>query len=57
VPGVELSTATAEVYFRRAFTQMLDVADRLGEPKVNERPLGDDTNAVAALIVHCCAVS
>jgi uncharacterized damage-inducible protein DinB len=57
VPGVELSTATAEVYFRRAFTQMLDVADRLGDPKVNERPLGDDTNAVAALIVHCCAVS
>jgi hypothetical protein len=36
---------------------MLEVADRLGEPLINERPLGPRTNAVASLIIHCCAVS
>lgn len=36
---------------------MLEVADRLGEEKVNERPLGAGTNAVAGLIVHCCGVT
>jgi uncharacterized damage-inducible protein DinB len=54
---VDLTPATAEIYLRRAFDQMLRVADRLGEDKVNERPLGPHTNAVAALIVHCCAVA
>lgn len=42
---------------RHAFTQMLEVADRLGDGKVNDRPLGPQTSAVAALIVHCCGVS
>jgi uncharacterized damage-inducible protein DinB len=42
---------------RHAFRQMLDVAERLGDDRVNERPLGPDTNAVAALVVHCCAVT
>ncbi len=42
---------------RHAFRQMLDVADRLGDDRVNDRPLGPDTNAVAALIAHCCAVT
>lgn len=36
---------------------MLVVADRLGEPLVNQRPHGPDTNAVAALIIHCCGVA
>lgn len=54
---MDLTPATAEVYLRRAFDQMLRVADRLGDDKVNERPLGPHTNAVAALIVHCCAVA
>jgi Protein of unknown function (DUF664) len=54
---VELTPATVEVYVRHAFAQMLDVADRLGEPLINQRPLGPKTNAVAALIIHCCAVS
>ena len=53
---MNLEPATAELYTRHAFTQMLEVADRLGEPKVNERPLGPRTNAVAALIIHCCEV-
>lgn len=42
---------------RHAFGQMLDVADRLGDGRVNDRPLGADTNAVAALVIHCCAVT
>jgi uncharacterized damage-inducible protein DinB len=57
VLGVELTTATASGYVRRAFDLMLAVADRLGEERVNERPLGPDTNAVAALVIHCCGVS
>ena len=54
---MELERATAERYLRHAFTQMLEVADRLGDEKVNERPLGAQTNAVAALIIHCCGVT
>jgi len=54
---MELQRGTAELYMRHAFTQMLDVADRLGDDRVNDRPLGADTNAVAALVVHCCAVT
>jgi len=55
--AIELERATAELYVRHAFTQMLDVADRLGDEKVNERPVGPQTNAVAALIIHCCGVA
>ncbi len=55
--GVELSAATAGVYVRHAFAQMLQVADRLGDEKVNERPVSPKTNAVAALMFHCCGVS
>jgi uncharacterized damage-inducible protein DinB len=36
---------------------MLEVAERLGDDRVNERPLGATTNAVAALVIHCCEVS
>jgi uncharacterized damage-inducible protein DinB len=54
---MELERGTAELYMRHAFEQVLGVADRLGDDRVNERPLGPDTNAVAALIVHCCAVT
>lgn len=54
---VQLSSATAEAYLRHAFAQMLDVADRLGEPLINRRPVGPQTNAVAGLVIHCCAVA
>jgi hypothetical protein len=54
---MELERGTAELYMRHAFRQMLDVADRLGDDRVNDRPLGVETNAVAALVVHCCAVT
>jgi hypothetical protein len=54
---MELTPGTAITYLRHAFRQMLDVADRVGEPRINERPLGDDTNAIAALIIHCCEVA
>ena len=54
---MELERGTVELYMRHAFGQMLGVADRLGDDRVNDRPLGPDTNAVAALIVHCCAVT
>lgn len=36
---------------------MLDVADRVGDGRINERPHGPQTNSIAALIVHCCGVS
>ena len=54
---MELEQGTADLYLRHAFGQMLGVADRLGDDRVNDRPHGSDTNAVAALIVHCCAVT
>lgn len=54
---MDLTTTTALTYLRHAFDQLLAVADRLGEPAINTRPLGPDTNAVAALIVHCCGVT
>jgi hypothetical protein len=54
---VELTPATATGYVRRAFDEMLSVAERLGDERVNERPLGPKTNAVAALVIHCCGVS
>ena len=54
---MELERGTAELYLRNAFAQMLRVADRLGDDRVNDGPHGPDTNAVAALIVHCCAVT
>ena len=54
---MELQRRTAELYMRRAFGQMLGVADRLGDERVNERPLGSETNAVAALVIHSCAVT
>lgn len=54
---MELSADTAIGYVRLAFDRMLAVADRLGDDKVNERPLGPDTNAVSAIVVHCCGVA
>ena len=55
--GVELRPETAEAYLRHAFRQMLDVADQLGEQRISQRPLGPQTNSVAALIIHCCEVT
>lgn len=54
---MELSPDTASRYVHMAFDQMLAVADRLGDAKVNLRPISPQTNAVAALIVHCCGVA
>lgn len=54
---MELERGTAELYMRHAFGRMLGVADRLGDARVNDRPLGPGTNAVAALIIHSRAVA
>jgi uncharacterized damage-inducible protein DinB len=54
---MELRPETAEAYVRHAFAQMLAVADGIGDPRINERPLGEQTNAIAALIIHCCEVA
>jgi hypothetical protein len=54
---VELERGTAELYMRHAYAQMLGVADRLGDQRVNDRPTATGDNAVAALIVHCCGVT
>lgn len=53
---MELTPATANRYIDHAFAQMLAVAARVGESKINERPIGPETNAIAALIIHCCGV-
>lgn len=54
---MELTPATASRYAQLAFDQMLAVADRVGDELVNERPISQHTNAVAALIIHCCGVA
>ena len=53
---IELTPETSQRYVRLAFAQLLGVAERLGDEGVNQRPHGEGTNAVAALIVHCCGV-
>ena len=55
--AVELSPATATGYARLAFDQMLAVADRLGDERVNQRPIAPQVNSVASLIIHCCGVA
>ena len=55
--GVELSPTTATGYARLAFDQMLAVADRLGDERVNERPIAPHVNSVASLVIHCCGVA
>ena len=54
---MELTPTTIETYLRHPFHQMLAVAERLGDALVNERPVGPTTNAVSALIIHCCGVT
>jgi hypothetical protein len=54
---VELTVDTAARYLHLGFEQMLEVAARVGDEGVNVRPLGADTNAIAALVVHCCGVT
>jgi len=54
---VNIAPATTEIYVRRAFAQMREVADGVGDEKVNQRPFGAGTNAISGLIVHCCEVS
>jgi Protein of unknown function (DUF664) len=53
---VELSPGTGIAYLRHAFGQMLSIVDTLGEPLINQRPTSSGTNAVGALVLHCCAV-
>jgi uncharacterized protein DUF664 len=54
---VELSPTTATGYARLAFDQMLAVADRLGDERVNQRPIAPQVNSVASLVIHCCGVA
>ncbi|MFA9564506.1 MAG: DUF664 domain-containing protein [Acidimicrobiales bacterium] len=54
---MNLEIDTIETYLRHALGQMVQVADRLGDDLLNERPVGDETNAVGALIVHSCEVT
>jgi uncharacterized damage-inducible protein DinB len=54
---MELTAATADTYLLLAWRQILEVADRLGDELVNERPPGPETNSVAQLVIHCCGVT
>ena len=55
--AVELAPTTSAGYARFAFEQMLAVADRLGDDRVNERPIAPQVNSVASLVIHCCGVA
>ncbi len=54
---MELTPETASRYVHLAFDRMLEVADRVGDDKVNARPIAPQTNAVTSLILHCCGVA
>ncbi len=54
---MNLEIDTVETYLRHAMTQMVDVAERLGDDLLNVRPVGEETNAVGALVVHCCELT
>ncbi len=59
---MDLSAGLAAAYLRLAFDQVTAVAERLGDELVVARPVepsagGPVTNSVAALVVHCCAVT
>ena len=54
---MQLTPGTVETYVHLAFTQMLVAVDHLGDPLVNERPFGPETNSVAVLVTHCCGVT
>ena len=54
---MNLEIDTVQTYVRHAMGQMVEVAERLGDDLLNERPVGDETNAVGALIVHCCELT
>lgn len=54
---MDVSPVTIATYVERAFDRFKHVADGLGDDRVNERPLGPGTNAVAALVVHCCGMT
>ena len=56
VLGWDLPSDTGLAYLRHAFGQMLTVVDTLGEPLINQPPTATGTNAVGALVLHCCAV-
>jgi uncharacterized damage-inducible protein DinB len=57
VGGVQLSQETTAAYVQHALGQMLALVELLDEELLNVRPVGDGTNSVAALVVHCCAVT
>lgn len=54
---MELTPQTAVRYLDVAFDRLQAVVDRLGDPKVNERPITLHTNSVSALVAHCCGVA
>ncbi len=54
---MELGPAITRTYLRLAFERLLAVAEGLGDDRVNDRPNGDGTNSVAALVVHCCGLT
>jgi hypothetical protein len=53
---MELTADQVALYLDKGFGQLLEVAERLGDDRVSERPLGPSTNSVAALISHCAGV-
>jgi uncharacterized damage-inducible protein DinB len=53
---VDRATTTGLASLRYAFGQMLALVELLDARLLNERPTPRGTNAVGALVLHCCAV-
>lgn len=53
---MDLDPAAATASLHIAIDQLVAVVDRVTDDELNERPHGDHTNAIGALVVHCCAV-
>lgn len=54
---MELAPQTAVRYLDVGFDRLQAVVDRVGDPKLNERPITDHTNSISALVAHCCGVA
>jgi hypothetical protein len=50
-----MDPATLTAYIDYAFLHMRTAADAAGD-RLNDRPFGEETNSIGALVVHCCGV-
>lgn len=54
---MEISAEVLSWYLNHAFEQFVHVAERLGDDRVTQRPLGETTTSVSGLVHHCVGVT